>query len=203
MVEVPPDPVTTGSDGVPPTSVAPGTGPVPARGARGVPFVELDPPDAARDDAWMRVALEAAARAARMGDVPVGAVAVRDGVSIAVAWNEKEARHDPTAHAEVLAIRAAAGVLGRWRLPDVTLYVTLEPCAMCAGAMVQARVGRLAFAALDPRAGAAGSAFSLLDAPAHNHVVPVTAGIRADEASAQIATFVQALRARGRDLSST
>jgi tRNA(adenine34) deaminase len=96
----------------------------------------------------------------------------------------------------MVAIRAAAVSLGRWRLPDITLYVTLEPCAMCAGAMVQARIGRLVYAATDPRAGAAGSAFSLLDAQAHNHVVSVTHGILADEARSIIDDFIRALRAR-------
>lgn len=159
----------------------------------------VTPATGAGDVTWMGVALDAAARAGAAGDIPVGAVAVRAGDVVAVAWNEKEARRDPTAHAEVLALRAAAAVLGRWRLPDVTLYVTLEPCAMCAGAMVQARLGRLVFATPDPRAGAAGSAFSLLDAPGHNHVVPVTAGILAIEARAQIDGFLAALRARGAD----
>ena len=146
----------------------------------------------------MRVAINASAAAAAAGDVPVGAVAVRGGTAIAVAWNEKESRPDPTGHAEIVAIRAAAAALGRWRLPDVTLYVTLEPCAMCAGAMVQARIGRLVYAATDPRAGAAGSAWSLLDARAHNHAVAVTSGILAVEARAAIDGFVRALRARPR-----
>lgn len=168
----------------------------PARGARGAPFLTIGAHSAADDVRWMRLAIEAASRAANAGEIPIGAVAVRDGAAVAVAFNEKEARVDPTGHAEMLAIRAAAGALGRWRLPDVTLYVTLEPCAMCAGAMVQARVGRLVFAATDPRAGAAGSAFSLLDAKAHNHVVSVTRGVLADEAQVVIDEFIRALRAR-------
>lgn len=151
------------------------------------------------DAAWMRVALEAASRASMAGDVPVGAVAVRGGQCVAVSWNEKEARPDPTGHAEILVLRAAAALLGRWRLPDVTVYVTLEPCAMCAGAMVQARLGRLVFAATDPRAGAAGSAYSLVDHPAHNHVVPATAGVLADDARAVIDSFIRALRNRPRE----
>jgi tRNA(adenine34) deaminase len=144
----------------------------------------------------MGLALAAAEHAGAAGDVPIGAIAVRGGVAVSQSWNEKEARPDPTGHAEILAIRAAAAALGRWRLPDITLYVTLEPCAMCAGAMVQARIGRLVFGATDPRAGAAGSAFALLDAPAHNHVVPVTPGVRGVEAQRVIDDFMRALRAR-------
>lgn len=170
----------------------------PPRGARGAPFLPLDAASEERDREWMRVALTASATAAGAGDIPVGAVAVRGGTAVAVAWNEKESRPDPTGHAEIVAIRAAAAALGRWRLPDVTLYVTLEPCAMCAGAMVQARIGRLVYAATDPRAGAAGSAWSLLDAQAHNHIVAVTSGVLAVEARAVIYEFVRALRARPR-----
>lgn len=171
---------------------------LPPRGARGAPFLPLDVPTPAGDADWMRVAMEASFHASRVGDVPIGAVAVRGGVAIAVAWNEKEARIDPTGHAEIVAIREAARALGRWRLADVTLYVTLEPCVMCAGAMVQGRIGRLVYAAADPRAGAAGSAFSLLDARALNHVVPVTAGVLAHDAQAILDVFIRALRARPR-----
>lgn len=175
-----------------------GATPSPLRGSRGAPFVAVDTSTDAEDVARMRLALEAASSAALAGDIPVGAVAVRGGEAIAVSWNQKEARLDPTGHAEIVALRAAANLLGRWRLPDVTLYVTLEPCAMCAGAMVQARLGRLVYAAADPRAGAAGSAFSLLDAKEHNHVVPVTAGVLAGEAQEVIDTFIHALRLRPR-----
>ena len=171
---------------------------LPRRGVRGEPFVSIDVATDSIDTGWMRVALDAASRAAAASDIPVGAVAVRGGKCVAVSWNEKESRPDPTGHAEILVLRAAAAVLGRWRLPDVTVYVTLEPCAMCAGAMVQARLGRLVFGATDPRAGAAGSAYSLLDHPAHNHAVPATAGVLAEDARSVIDSFIRALRNRPR-----
>ena len=120
----------------------------------------------ARDEHFMRLALREAERAAEHGDVPIGAVVVRDGELLAAAGNERELRRDPTAHAEMLAIRAAAEALGGWRLPDTTLYVTLEPCAMCAGAIVLARIPRVVFGAADPKAGAAGSVLDVLGEPA-------------------------------------
>ncbi len=113
-------------------------------------------------DAGMEIALEEARRAEGHGDVPIGAAIVRDGEVLARAGNERELRRDPTAHAEVLAIRAAAEVLGGWRLPGTTLYVTLEPCAMCAGAIVLARVPQVVFGTRDPKAGAAGSVLDVL-----------------------------------------
>jgi len=149
------------------------------------------------DTSWMRLALDEARRALEHGDVPIGAVAVRDGALIARARNEREARADPTAHAELTALRQAAQAVGHWRLEGVTLYCTLEPCAMCAGAMVLARLPRLVFAAPDPKAGAAGSVLNLLDHPQLNHRVEVTGGVLADEAAALIRQFFAELRAQG------
>jgi tRNA(adenine34) deaminase len=149
------------------------------------------------DASWMRRALEEARRALEHGDVPIGAVAVRDGVVIAQARNEREARGDPTAHAELTALRQASQAIGHWRLEGVTLYCTLEPCAMCAGAMVLARLPRLVFAAPDPKAGAAGSVLSLLDHPQLNHRVELTGGVLAVEAAALIRRFFAELRAQG------
>jgi tRNA(adenine34) deaminase len=140
----------------------------------------------------MQLALAEARRAERHGDVPVGAVVVLDGKVVATACNEREFRHDPTAHAELLAMRAAAEKLGRWRLDDCTLYVTLEPCAMCAGAAVNARVGTLVFGAADLKAGAMGSLYNLAADPRLNHEPVVRHGVLAHE-SAQLlqAFFVQ------------
>jgi tRNA(adenine34) deaminase len=141
------------------------------------------------DDDAMRLALDQAAAAIAHDDVPIGAVVVRDGEVIAARHNERELTADPTAHAEVLAIRDAANVVGHWRLLDCTLYVTLEPCVMCAGALVNARIGRVVFAATDPKAGAVASLYELCSDPRLNHRPPVTAGVRADEAGALLRTF--------------
>jgi tRNA(adenine34) deaminase len=146
---------------------------------------------------WMRLALDEAAKAVEHGDVPIGALAVRDGVIIGRGHNARERDQDPTAHAEMIALREAARVVGHWRLEDVTLYCTLEPCAMCAGAMVLARLPRLVYAAIDPKAGAAGSALNALDYPQIIHQVGVTSGLLADEAAEQIRAFFAALRAEG------
>ncbi len=143
----------------------------------------------------MRLALEQARAAAGHGDTPVGAVVVREGRVIAAARNERELRHDPTAHAEVLALRAAAERLGGWRVPDSTLYVTLEPCAMCAGAIVLARVPRVVFAAADPKAGAAGSVLDVLGEPRLNHRPEVVGGVLAEEAAALLRDFFAGRRA--------
>ena len=121
--------------------------------------------------------------------MPIGAVVVRDGEVIGAAGNERELRSDPTAHAEILALRAAAESLGGWRVPDSVLYVTLEPCAMCAGAIVLARVPRLVFAAADPKAGAAGSVLDVLTEPRLNHRPSVDSGLLADESSALLRAF--------------
>ena len=126
---------------------------------------------------WMQLALDEARAALEHDDVPVGAIVVRDGAIVAARHNERELTGDPTAHAEVLALRDAAAAVGHWRLDDCTLVVTLEPCAMCAGAIVNARVGHLVFGASDPKAGAAGSCFDLVDHPKLNHRTPRTTGV--------------------------
>jgi tRNA(adenine34) deaminase len=141
------------------------------------------------DEHFMRTALEQARRAAAHGDVPIGAALVRDRELIATACNERELRADPTAHAEVLALRAAAEALGGWRLPGTALYVTLEPCAMCAGAIVLARVPRVVFAVADPKAGAAGSVLDVLAEPRLNHRPAVESGVLAEEAAALLRDF--------------
>lgn len=143
----------------------------------------------------MRLALAEAAQAPQTGDVPIGAVAVQNGRVIGVGRNRREADNDPTAHAELLALRAAAAALGRWRLHDVTLYCTLEPCPMCAGALVLARIPRLVYAAIEPKTGAAGSVVDLLRHPALPHRVDVFAGVLADDAAAQLQAFFGSLRA--------
>jgi tRNA(adenine34) deaminase len=145
----------------------------------------------------MRLALEEAQQALATGDVPIGAVAVFADTIIGRGRNRREADHDPTAHAEVIALRQASAHLGHWRLEDVTLYCTLEPCAMCAGAMVLARLPRLVYAATDPKAGMAGSIINLLDYPPLNHIVMITSGVLADEASALLRDFFHQLREQG------
>lgn len=142
----------------------------------------------------MGVALDAAADAGRRGDVPIGAVLTRDGEPLAIAGNRREADRDPTAHAELLVIREAAAELGGWRLPGTALYVTLEPCAMCAGAIVLARIPRVVFGTADPKTGAAGSVMNLLDQPALNHRPLVQAGLRAEECAAVLREFFAARR---------
>jgi len=135
---------------------------------------------ASDDEKWMQAALRLASKAGAANEVPVGAVVVKDGAIIGRGWNHPIGAHDPTAHAEIIAMRAAARTLENYRLTDTTLYVTLEPCAMCAGTMVHARVRRLVFGAPDPRAGAAGSLFNIVQTPALNHRVDVTAGVLAE-----------------------
>jgi tRNA(adenine34) deaminase len=142
----------------------------------------------------MSRALELAREAEGAGEVPVGAVIVRDGAIIGEGWNRPISTHDPSAHAEMIAMRAAAASLHNYRLPDTTLYVTLEPCAMCAGAMVHARVKRLVFAATDPRAGAAGSVFNIVQHAALNHRLQVDEGVLRDECSAMLRGFFQRRR---------
>src|ERR1043165_1120435 len=132
----------------------------------------------------MELALEQAREAEEHGDVPIGAVLARDGEPLAAAGNERELRRDPTAHAETPPLRAAAELLGGWRLPDTTLYVTLEPCAMCAGAIVLARIPQVVFGAPDPKAGAAGSVMDVLADPALNHRPQVRAGMLEAECAA-------------------
>jgi len=147
-----------------------------------------------RDEYFMRLALREAARALEHGDVPIGALIVHDGEVIAAAHNERELRADPTAHAELLALREAARVLGSWRVLDAVLYVTLEPCAMCAGAIVLARVPRVVFAADDPKAGAAGSVFDILAEPRLNHRPQVASGLLAEDAGELLRAFFAARR---------
>jgi tRNA(adenine34) deaminase len=146
-------------------------------------------PSAMSDDEAMAIALEEAAAAPAHGDVPVGAVALVDGAVVARCHNERERRADPTAHAELLALKKAAEACGTWRLGRVTLVVTLEPCPMCAGAMVAARLGRLVFGAGDPKAGACGSLYNLCADPRLNHEFPVTAGVLAEPAAALLTAF--------------
>lgn len=148
------------------------------------------PPRAAKTDPdFMRRALELASRAAAQGEVPVGALVVRGDQVIGEGWNQPITLKDPTAHAEILALRAAAATLGDYRLGGTTLYVTLEPCPMCATALVHARVGRLVFGSWDPRQGAAGSAFNLVTASELNHRVDCFGGVLADECSALLKDF--------------
>jgi tRNA(adenine34) deaminase len=146
------------------------------------------------DQEAMREALALARGAAERGEVPVGAVAVCDGVVVGRGANARESAHDPTAHAELLAIQDAARTLGRWRLTGVTLYVTLEPCAMCAGAMVLARIDRLVYAASDPKAGACGSLMDLSADPRLNHRFPVERGVLGEEAGELLRAFFRARR---------
>jgi tRNA(adenine34) deaminase len=149
------------------------------------------------DQQWMRQALQEAEKALDHNDVPIGAIAVRAGMVIGTGYNRREADQDPTAHAEMIALRQAAQVLGHWRLEDVTLYCTLEPCCMCAGAMVLARLPRLVYATADPKAGCSGSVMDVLRHPLLNHSVQVEHGLFADEAAEQIRAFFRRLRAEG------
>lgn len=147
------------------------------------------------DIAFMRRALELAQRAEDEGEVPVGAVVVKDGEIIGEGWNRPIGAHDPTAHAEIQALRAAADHLQNYRLPGTTLYVTLEPCAMCAGAIVHARVARVVFGASDPRTGAAGSVFDLLPSDERfNHRTECEGGVEAELSSARLKAFFRARR---------
>ena len=142
----------------------------------------------------MALAVAEAERALEHDDVPIGAVVVHAGDVIARGHNEREARGDPTAHAEIIALRAAAQVLGSWRVLDSTLYVTLEPCAMCAGAIVLARVPRVVYGCTDPKAGAAGSVLDLLADPRLNHRPEVVGGVLADRCAALLVAFFAARR---------
>ena len=148
----------------------------------------------AQDLTFMRMALEEAARAPAVGEVPIAALIVQDGQILAQAHNCRELWQDPTAHAEIIAIRAAATALGMWRLTDTTLYVTVEPCAMCIGAIILARIYRVVFGAWDPKAGACGSVFNLPAEPRLNHQVLVTGGVLEQESQALIQKFFKELR---------
>jgi tRNA(adenine34) deaminase len=147
------------------------------------------------DQAFMRRALELAQRAEQAGEVPVGALVVAEYEIIGEGWNQPISSHDPTAHAEVIALRSAAAERRNYRLPGTTLYVTLEPCAMCAGAIVHARVDRVVFAATDPRSGAAGSAFDLLPSDHRfNHYTRCEGGVLAEESAAMLRAFFRTRR---------
>lgn len=155
----------------------------------------METPDPTDDDRfWMRHALQLAARAQAAGEVPVGAVLIKDGQVVAEGWNCPIGTHDPTAHAEIVALRRAAMALGNYRLPGTTLYVTLEPCAMCSGAILHARLARVVYATADPRAGAAGSVFDILTTARLNHRVEVLGGIMATEAREGLQAFFRARR---------
>ncbi|AFE08462.1 nucleoside deaminase [Corallococcus sp. CA054B] len=151
------------------------------------------------DIAFMQQALELAREAASLGEVPVGAVAVLDGNVVGTGYNRRECDRNPFAHAEMLALAAAAKARDAWRLSGVTLYVTLEPCAMCAGALVQSRVTRLVFGTMDPKAGAVGSLYNLVEEPRHNHRLQVTSGILAEDSRQLLKTFFERLRAKRRE----
>ena len=147
-----------------------------------------------QEQQWMGEALRLAQRAADEGEVPIGAVIVKDGKVIGRGWNRVIGLHDPSAHAEILAMREAGKATGNYRLPGCSLYVTLEPCPMCAGAMIHARLDRIVYAADDPKTGAAGGKFDLLGDPAHNHAPAVAGGCLADECSALLKDFFRQRR---------
>ena len=155
---------------------------------------EPDQQDQHEHEQWMRRALELADRAARQGEVPVGALIVRLGEVLGEGWNQMIGSNDPTAHAEMVAMRAAASTAKNYRLPGTTLYVTLEPCTMCAGAMIHARIEHLVFAAYEPKAGVICSRCSLLDEPWYNHKLEWQGGVLADQSSAMLQAFFKARR---------
>ena len=163
-------------------------------GSNPTPSAVTAPPTPLTDDDAMRLALEQAMAALAHRDVPIGAVVVRDGEVVAARHNERELTGDPTAHAEVLAIRDAAHVVGHWRLLDCTLYVTLEPCVMCAGALVNARIGRVVYGATDPKAGAVTSLYEVLADPRLNHRPPVEGGVCAEQCGALLREFFASRR---------
>ena len=163
-------------------------------GSNPTPSAVTAPPTPLTDDDAMRLALEQATAALAHGDVPIGAVVVRDGEVVAARHNERELTGDPTAHAEVLAIRDAAHVVGHWRLLDCALYVTLEPCVMCAGALVNARIGRVVYGATDPKAGAVTSLYEVLADPRLNHRPPVEGGVCAEQCGALLREFFASRR---------
>lgn len=146
------------------------------------------------DEYWMRYALALASNAEAQGEVPVGAVLVRDNEVLGKGWNQSITLCDPSAHAEMLAMRMAGIKAQNYRLPNTTLYVTLEPCAMCAGAMIHARIQRVVFGAYDPKTGAAGSMFSLLNDERHNHQIEVVGGVLKEECAENLRTFFRKRR---------
>jgi len=147
-----------------------------------------------QDETYMAMALDEARRAGELGEVPIGSVVVCDGAVVSRAGNRREIDHDPAGHAELLAIREASQRLKRWRLSDCTVYVTLEPCPMCAGLMHQARIGRCVFAAIDPKAGALGTLYDLHDDERLNHRFDVTSGVLAEESAELLRDFFRRLR---------
>ena len=155
-----------------------------------IPQVEAD-----NHENWMQLALKEAVKAGEEGEVPVGAVVIHNSMVIGRGYNRTENLGDATAHAEILAIGAASETLGDWRLEDCTLYVTLEPCPMCAGAIVQARIPKLVFGATDPKAGACGTLYNIVEDKRLNHMVEVITGVREEESSSLLKSFFQRLRA--------
>ena len=152
------------------------------------------------DETYMALAMAQARHAEQIGEVPIGAVVVCEGAIVSAGHNRREVDHDPAGHAEFLAIREAARKLGRWRLSDCTVYVTLEPCPMCAGLMHQARIERCVFAALDPKAGALGTLYDLSSDERLNHRFEVTSGVLAEESAAMLKAFFARLRSDGGDV---
>lgn len=152
------------------------------------------------DEYWMQQALQLAERAAQLGEVPVGAIAVQQGVCVGEGWNRPITTHDPCAHAEIMALRQAGLSTINYRLSDVTLYVTLEPCVMCAGAMLHARIKRLVFGAYDQKTGAAGSVFDILQDSRHNHQLACTGGVLATACGSRLSAFFRTRRAEKRAL---
>jgi len=148
----------------------------------------------ATHEKWMRHAIDLAKQAERLGEVPVGAIVVQQGEIIGQGWNQPIATHDPSAHAEMQAIRAACQYQQNYRLTDASLYVTLEPCAMCAGAIIQSRINTVIYAASEPRSGAVDSVFSMLDHPQLNHQAEVVSGVLAEESAAMLKAFFKARR---------
>ncbi len=146
------------------------------------------------DTNWMKKALVLARKAETAGEVPVGAVLVKDNQLIAEGWNQPITSHDATSHAEIMAMREAGKQLNNYRLIDTTMYVTLEPCSMCVGAMIHARVSKVVYGAAEPRTGALGGAFNLLDANQHNHIFEVESGVLAEESKALLQNFFRSRR---------
>ncbi len=157
-------------------------------------YTEHAEPHLESDVFWMEKALELARQASEVGEVPVGAILVKDGKCIAAAHNQREQSGNPIAHAEMLAIQEAAQKLGNWRLIGTVLYVTLEPCPMCAGAIVMARIPKVVYATTDPKAGAAGSLYNIVQDPRLNHQVELISGVCAEESSAMLKSYFKNLR---------
>ncbi len=153
--------------------------------------------NAKSDEEWIGHALNLAKHAESMGEIPVGAVIVKDNEIIGEGWNQSITTHDPTAHAEIIALRFAAKTIGNYRLCNATLYVTLEPCAMCAGAMIHARIKRIVYGASDPKTGAAGTVFNLLNHDKLNHRVNCTNGVKANECGQLLSQFFKSKRKAG------